>query len=58
MNPTTYNRQRTVVEEREEIYKLNNAQKKAISKGLDDLKNKKIFEDVQANERIDTWLKK
>lgn len=53
-----YNSKRTVVEEVEEIYKLSNAQKKAISKGLGDLKNKKVVSDAQTNERIDAWLKK
>lgn len=53
-----YNSKRTVVEEAEEIYKLSNAQKKAISKGLGDLKNKKVVSDAQTNERIDVWLKK
>ena len=46
------------VGESEEIYKLSNEQKKAIGRGIEDIKNKKVISDETASKQIDSWLKK
>ncbi len=53
-----HRQKKTVVQDPDEIYKLTSEQKSAVKKGLDDLKNKRIVSDENANKRIDEWLKK
>ena len=41
-----------------EVYKLNDEQKSAVSEAREQIKNGQVLTDDQANQEIDSWLKK
>ena len=41
-----------------EVYKLNDEQKSAVAEAREQIKNGQVLTDEQANQEIDSWLKK
>jgi hypothetical protein len=41
-----------------EVYKLNDEQKSAVAEAREQIKNGQVLTDDQANQEIDSWLKK